>query len=578
MKTDQVSRRSASYRRRLFAAGVLSAVVALSYVGSAFAVDCPANSIDIMNADGDFDETTADSVDGCMCAIGYMPDGNGACVPCATSGTMTIPRVQATMTPYTAACGGIAPGYFGTPVADDTTDANPTPCAGGGGAYTSATQDHVTTRAVADAITTKDDCQTKPGYYLETVYDGSNDASTVTAKVAANFYGAGGVALSATTDSTVNACPENSNSEAGSVAIGDCKCDAGYQATTTGCASCPANTDWITAPSIGAATFCEAIKAGYYGTLGSGADASPTACPSGWTSAGITSGGPTSIADCFQDASGIPPGSAMYGKSGDSTNFYLCPTGTVNTAAPAAGTASFCSSLKPGYAGSAGTAGTTGSHATVTGCATGYYIDAAANFAAQSSNSDASGLVCTQVPANKYFTTTTSNPLEVTFAETPTACPSDSTSTAGSVAIGDCKCDAGYKATTTGCASCPDNTDWITAPSIGADTFCEESLAGYYAVYGNGADASPTACPENSDSAAGSTELADCECAANFYPSNNACVACATGTTREGTVSVTGTATCSGGATSPSATADSAGASTPIAVALATAAAVPLLL
>ena len=94
-------------------------------------------------------------------------------------------------------------------------------------------------------------------------------------------------------------------------------------------------------------------------------------------------------------------------------------------------------------------------------------------------------------------------------------------------------------------------------------------------------------CPENSDSAAGSTALADCECAANFYPSNNACVACATGTTREGTVSVTGTATCSAAATSPStadnaatspSTADSAGATAPIAVALATAAAVPLLL
>jgi len=80
-----------------------------------------------------------------------------------------------------------------------------------------------------------------------------------------------------------------------------------------------------------------------------------------------------------------------------------------------------------------------------------------------------------------------------------------------------------------------------------------------------------TKCPDNSNSPAFSTALADCECAANFYPSNNACVACASGTTRAGTVSVTGTATCSGGA-------DSAGASTPIAVALATAAAVPLLL
>ncbi len=88
-------------------------------------------------------------------------------------------------------------------------------------------------------------------------------------------------------------------------------------------------------------------------------------------------------------------------------------------------------------------------------------------------------------------------------------------------------------------------------------------------------------CPENSDSAAGSTALADCECAANFYPSNNACVACATGTTREGTVSVTGTATCSTAAPPDSSSAappDSAGATAPIAVALAAAAAVPLLL
>ena len=546
--------------------------MALSYVGSAFAVTCPSGSFDNMNYDNDFDETTADDVGGCVCAIGYMPDGNGTgCVPCANTGTMTIPWVQVTTSPYTKGCGGIAPGYFGTPVADDTTDATPTPCAGTDGPYNAATQDHVTTTAAADATTTQADCQTKPGYYLATVWDGSNDASTVTAKVTANFYGAGGVALSATTDSTVNACPENSNSEAGSAEIGDCKCDAGYQATTTGCASCPANTDWITAPSIGADTFCEAIKAGYYGTLGSGADASPTACPSGWTSAGITSGEPTSIADCFQDASGIPPGSAMYGKSGDS-NYFYCPTGTVNTAAPAAGTASFCSSLKPGYAGSPGTAGTTGSHATVTGCATGYYIDTAANFAAQSANSDASGLGCTQVPANKYFTTTTSNPLQVTLAETPTACPENSNSTAGSVAIGDCTCDAGYKATAANtCETCPPGTSWTNAPSVGTSaTSCEEILAGYYGLYGNGADASPTPCPENSDSAAGSTELADCECAANFYPSNNACVACATGTTREGTVSVTGTATCS--------TADSAGATAPIAVALAAAAAVPLLL
>jgi hypothetical protein len=445
MKTDQVSRRSASYRRRLFAAGVLSAVVALSYVGSAFAVDCPPNSLDVFNSDGDFDETTASEVSMCGCAIGYKPVEDGVeCVPCANSGTMTLYGYEVTHLTDVGGfrrCGGIAPGYFGTAKADDTTDADPAlSCTD---VYTSATQDHVTsTTPRASETTTPNDCKTKPGYYLETVYDGSNDDSTVTAKVTANSYGAGGVALSATTDNSVNACPDHSYSEAGSVAIGDCKCGAGYKATAANtCETCPPGTSWTTAPSVGtSATFCEEILAGYYGTLGSGADASPTACPSGWTSAGLTSGGPTTIADCRKAASGITTDKTMYSKSGDSTNVYHCPTGTVNTAAPVAGTASFCSSI----------------------------------------------------------------------------------------------------------------------------------AAGYYGVYGNDADASPTACPENSDSAAGSTELADCECAANFYPSNNACVACATGTTREGTVSVTGTATCS--------TADSAGATAPIAVALAAAAAVPLLL
>ena len=522
------SRRSASYRRRLFAAGVLSAIVALSYVGSAFAVTCLPDSIDLFDSDGDGNEGTAVLYSNCYCEKGYKTTGGMGCDACANGGTATLVSYSIDDI-YTAACGGIAPGYFGTAKADDTADADaPSACTD---VYTSATLDHVTsTTPAASGTTTKLDCKTKPGYYLETVYDGSNDASTVTAKVTANSYGAGGVALSATTDNSVNACPQNSNSVAGSAEIGDCKCGAGYKATAANtCETCPQGTVWVTAPSVGtSATFCEEILAGYYGVYGNGADASPTACPSGgWTSAGLVSGGPTTIADCFQDASGITPDKTMYGKSGDSTNVYHCPTGTVSTAVAAVGTESYCSSIAQGYYGTQGTAGTGGAHASTIQCPT-------------------------------Y---------------------SDSAESAVTTTITACKCGAGYKATAANtCETCPPGTSWTTAPSVGTSaTFCEEILAGYYGVYGNGADASPTACPENSDSAAGSTELADCECAANFYPSNNACVACATGTTREGTVSVTGTATCSGGAASPT-TADSAGASTPIAVALATAAAVPLLL
>jgi len=327
-----------------------------------------------------------------------------------------------------------------------------------------------------------------------------------------------------------------------------CAADTFYDGTTASnngafditadCTACPTGTTAAT-PGGNAQTWCEGIAAGYYGTIGvvtgssTGKHAVVAQCPSGFTSAGITSGGPTTIADCFQDANGIPPGSTiLYGKSGDSTNLYRCPTGTVITANAVTGTASFCSSLAPGYAGSAGTAGTTGSHATVTGCAPGYYIATAANFAAQSSNSDASGLVCTQVQANKYFTTTTSNPLQVTTPEVPTACPFAGTSAAGSSALTACTPD------------------------------CVITNSGSGAVANGGT----------------------CQCAANYYGSpvdtngataaaaSTGCTACSAGTT-----STAGT-TSSSGCTAASPTADSAGASTPIAVALATAAAVPLLL
>jgi hypothetical protein len=327
-----------------------------------------------------------------------------------------------------------------------------------------------------------------------------------------------------------------------------CAADTFYDGTTASnngafdinadCTACPTGTT-ATTPGGNAQTWCEGIAAGYYGIIGvvtgssTGKHAVVAQCPSGSTSAGITSGGATSIADCFVDANAIPPGSIiLYGKSGDSTNLYRCPTGTVITANAVTGTASFCSSLAPGYAGSAGTAGTTGSHATVTGCAPGYYIATAANFAAQSSNSDASGLVCTVVQANKYFTTTTSNPLQVTTPEVPTACPFAGTSATGSSALSACTPD------------------------------CVITNSGSGAVANGGT----------------------CQCAANYYGSpvdtNGATVAAAsTGCTAcsAGTTSTAGT-TSSSGCTAASPTADSAGASTPIAVALATAAAVPLLL
>jgi len=208
--------------------------------------------------------------------------------------------------------------------------------------------------------------------------------------------------------------------------------------TANDCNACPDGTTAATTPDGSAATYCEGIKAGYYGTVGvatgaSGAHAVVVQCPPGFTSAAINTGtAVTTIDYCFVSST-----SFLFSKGG-TEDFFHCPSGTMNTVKPAGLVYTYCSSLKPGYV---GTAGGTWSHATVTGCASGYYIATVANFAAKSSNSDASGLVCTQVPANKYFTTTTTTPLEVTTAEVPTACPFSGTSAAGSTAVTQCTPD-----------------------------------------------------------------------------------------------------------------------------------------
>jgi len=223
--------------------------------------------------------------------------------------------------------------------------------------------------------------------------------------------------------------------------------------STADCDECTLGTTADAVSNGSGATFCEGIAAGYYGTVGdttlsTGKHAVVAACPSGstWTSDAITTGGPTTIADCYKSAPN-PTDNTMYGKSGDGTNVYYCPSGTESTVNAAVSKNSFCSVLKLGYtgtAGTAGTAGTSGSHATVTGCASGYYIATAAKFAAQSSNDDASGLVCTSVPANKYFATTTSDPLEVTSPESPTSCPGGSETTrVGSTSLAECVTPAG---------------------------------------------------------------------------------------------------------------------------------------
>ena len=89
MKTVQVSRRSASYRRRLLAAGALSAVVALSYVDFAYALplNCDASAAPANGGVGDCTNSLA-SGSTCQptCNAGYTVSGPSTC---SSSGVLT---------------------------------------------------------------------------------------------------------------------------------------------------------------------------------------------------------------------------------------------------------------------------------------------------------------------------------------------------------------------------------------------------------------------------------------------------------------------------------------------------------
>jgi len=94
MKTVQVSRRSASYRRRLLAAGALSAVVALSYVDFAYALplNCDASAAPANGGVGDCTNSLA-SGSTCqpVCNAGYTVSGTSSC----SAGTLTAATCSA---------------------------------------------------------------------------------------------------------------------------------------------------------------------------------------------------------------------------------------------------------------------------------------------------------------------------------------------------------------------------------------------------------------------------------------------------------------------------------------------------
>ena len=284
------------------------------------------------------------------------------------------------------------------------------------------------------------------------------------------FLAAGAASTSAAL--TLNACPE------GTVA-----------AALTGLDFGNTNTN--------AATKCEHIAAGYSGSLVNNDHASVTICPVDTYAIGVATETRSSCTDCptgfdtnsvkgataretcqkvFTSGTDAASNDVFVAATDTSSSgaftMYACPEGTVTatpiTAAAGSGsnTKSFCEVVAPNYYGDAGTAGASGAH-----------------------------------------------------ASSVTSCPANSHSDAGSTVIGDCKCDAEYKATDDNeCTACTDNTDWVTAPSVGTTaTFCTQAVAGYFGAISTGADATVTQCPTNSNSPAGSTSLADCVVNAGYY-------------------------------------------------------------
>ena len=85
--------------------------------------------------------------------------------------------------------------------------------------------------AGSDAL---NDCKVDPGYYLSSAGAGGASAGTIT-QVPAGKYFAGGTSVDAMSVDVPSSCPANSNSPAGSDALADCTCDAGYTLSGSSC-------------------------------------------------------------------------------------------------------------------------------------------------------------------------------------------------------------------------------------------------------------------------------------------------------------------------------------------------------
>lgn len=210
-----------------------------------------------------------------------------------------------------------------------------------------------------------------------------------------------------------------------------------------------------------------------------------------------------------------------------------------NSNAPAGATSASSCLCNAGYSGAnggpctpciAGTFKTTTGSAPCTVCAAGTY---SVNVGATSA--------CINCLANQYSTTVGAN-----TSSTCISCPYNTTSAAGSAALANCVCLAGFTGpnggtctpcvegkfkSTTGSAACS-NCAAGTYSVLTASIVCINCLANQYST-AVGANSNTTCinCPNNSSSAAGSGALTSCVCLAGFTgPNGGPCSPCVAGT------------------------------------------------
>ena len=336
-------------------------------------------------------------------------------------------------------------------------------------------------------------------------------------------------------EACVNLCPANSDSPPGSVAITDCRCNAGFtgaygEACTAceagtfkassgseTCTGCPQNTfsppasvddsactcnkgyTGIDCHACGAGKFkhvtgadeCVDCVAGKYSTS-VGADTAHTcvACPAHSTT---LSAGSTAETSCECKAGFIGPagGPCVICKSGKyevGGTCVDCPEG--HTSAPGSASSEACLEVCP--------PGSFGPH----------------------------GGPCEACEEGKFKATPGADPCV-------DQCPANTNSASGSDAVTDCVCNAGYTADADGqeCTACPAGS---FKEEKGA-TKCDACEAGTYssATASVSSDACVT-CPANSASAAGSAAANDCVCEPGHTGANGGpCEPCPPGTFKE---------------------------------------------